>query len=438
MYNHSGLSPELSIWRRGVRGAGQVIFVYLFATLIVTPANADSRIPLTLAAAEDIALRQEPRQAALESGSSALRERAVAAGQLPDPVMRIGVANFPLESGGFSTEGMTQAQLGLRQAFPRRAVRTLQTERLDSLADDLAASAEARSRDVIEATRQSWLDYFYWQRAIEILTESRPLFEDLATITRSLYAVGRKSQYDVLQAELELQRLDDRLIVASREVSQSQAALAQWLGDQAYRPVAQTMPEWADPPSASDLQRQLLAHPMVVAAEARLSAGQSAVDLAEERKKPGWALDVGYGYRQGALPSGEPRSDFISVAVTIDLPIFSRNRQDRELAAALADRSVARESKRELLAALNSELLFEYAAWTDLSRRMALYESQILNTTAVSAEAALLSYRSDAADFADVLRGALGHLNTRLAYIRLRVERAKSFATLANLGGLSL
>ena len=47
-----------------------------------------------------------------------------------------------------------------------------------------------------------------------------------------------------------------------------------------------------------------------------------AVELAEQAYKPGWALDLNYGYREGNLPSGEPRSDFVSVAVTVDLPIF--------------------------------------------------------------------------------------------------------------------
>jgi outer membrane protein TolC len=422
--------------RRARRATIPIILASLLAFAGVPVNAADQRIPLTIAAAEDLALRNEPGEASLRSRAHALRERSVAAGQLPDPVMRIALANYPLERGGFSTEGMTQAQIGVRQAFPRRAVRSADTERLQFLAEDLTAGAEARSRDVLVATRMAWLESFYWQRAIELLDESRPLFEDLVTITRSLYSVGRKSQFDVLQAELELRRLDDRLIAAQRKMSAAQAALSQWLGDDAYRPVATTLPGWNAVPEISDLQRRLLEHPLLHAADARLSAQQSAVDLADEKKKPGWALDLGYAYREGFLPSGEPRSDFISVAVTVDLPFFSGNRQDRELAAALANRTAAEESRRTLLAELNSELLVQHAAWSDLTRRMELYETQILNMSSASADAALLAYRSDAGDFADVLRGTVNDLNTRLEYIRLEVERAKIYAALANLGGL--
>ena len=83
--------------------------------LLAGAAQAES---LSLAEAERIALENEPGQAALLERAGALREQAVAAGQLPDPKLRVALANFPIESGGFSTEGMTQAQLGVRQAFP--------------------------------------------------------------------------------------------------------------------------------------------------------------------------------------------------------------------------------------------------------------------------------------------------------------------------------
>ena len=57
--------------------------------------------------------------------------------------------------------------------------------------------------------------------------------------------------------------------------------------------------------------------------------------------------------------------------------------------------------------------------------------------TADHAQAALLAYQSDAGDFADVMRGYIDELNTRLDHLRLQIERAQSYAVLANLGGLS-
>ena len=146
---------------------------------------------------------------------------------------------------------------------------------------------------------------------------------------------------------------------------------------------------------------------------------------------------MGYGYREGELPNGDPRSDFISVAVTTELPFFRKNRQDRELAAALKERSAAEFRKEQLRRRLSSELDSAYARWQDLDRRTALYESSILGLSSDHAQAALLAYQSDAGDFADVMRGYIDELNTRLEHLRLQIERAQTYAVLANLGGMS-
>jgi outer membrane protein TolC len=407
------------------------------ASLLSFAVQAQHSIPLTLAEAEDLALRQEPGHAALLARAAALEEHGIAAGQLPDPTLRVGIANYPISSGDFSTEGMTQAQLGFRQSFPSGKSREFSTQRFRLLSLELTESAGARNRDVRTNVRNAWLEAYYWQHAREIVTESRPFFADLVTVTRSLYSVGSKTQHDVLRAELELSRLDDRLIEINRRYRQAKAALSEWLGQDADRPIASKLPVGEQVPAIETLRENLLSHPVVLAADARVAARSAGVEVAEERKKPGWALDLGYGYREGNLPSGEPRSDFVSLSVTTDLPFFKRNRQDRSLAAALSERSAAQYEKSELLRRMMSQLDAGYAHWQDLTRRVALYESMILGLSESQAQAALLAYQSEAGDFADVMRGYIDDLNTRLDHVRLQVERHQSYAVLANLGGLS-
>jgi len=407
-----------------------VALLYSFA------AQAQFNIPLTLAEAEDLALDQEPGREAFLARADALGEQAIAAGQLPDPMMRVGLANYPISSGSFSTEGMTQVQLGFRQSFPSGKTREFSTQKFESMSQEMSSSAGARERNVLTKVRNTWLETYYWQHAGEIVTESRPFFADLVTVTRSLYAVGRKTQQDVLRADLELNRLDDRLIEIDRRHKQSVAALSEWTGAHASRPVASKLPAWNAIPAIEVLQEGLILHPAILAAEAKVGARRAGVELAEENKKPDWSLDLGYGYRDGNLPSGEPRSDFISLSVTTQLPFFQKNRQDRSLSAALRERSASEFQKKELERRLSSQLGAAYARWQDLSRRVALYESMILALSEDHARAALLAYQSDTGDFADVMRGYIDDLNTRLDHIRLQIERAQSYAVLANLGGI--
>jgi outer membrane protein TolC len=416
------------------RVPGFIVVLYVALCSWAAPVAAQQRVPLTIAEAGDLALSEEPGSRALLARASALEDHAVAARQLPDPVMRIGLANFPIEGGGFSTEGMTQAQLGIRQVFPR--ARSPMADRFQGQAEALAFDADARRREVLAAVRYAWLETYYAQQAEALLTEKRPFFADLVTTTESLYSVGRKSQHDVLRAELELSRLDDRLLEIHRTREESRAMLSRWLGNDAYRPLAMSLPAWSELPSLEQLRAGLETHPALAAADAGISARQAAVRAAEERKKPGWALDVGYGYREGFLPSGEPRSDFVSVSVTVDLPLFQDNRQDRQLAAALSERRAAIDSQAELRARLGSELDAEYVRWRDLSRRLELYETRILGQSNSQAQAALRAYQSDAGDFADLMRAYIDELNARLEHLRLQVDRAQRYAVLANLGGI--
>ena len=261
------------------------------------------------------------------------------------------------------------------------------------------------------------------------------MFADLVTITQSMYAVGRRDQQDVLRAELELSRLDDFLIEIEKNQSASRARLSEWIGQAAGRPLDGGLPAWESLPPLGQLRQQLDSHPAVLAADARIAAASDGVELAAQQNKPGWALDVGYAYRDGRLPGGGSRSDFATVGFTMDLPYFRKNRQDREVAAARSERRASSASREQLVRKLASQLEAEYVQWQDLSRRIDLYERLVLKQAQAQARATLAAYQSEAGDFADVMRGSIDELNTRLDFARLQVDRARSYAVLANLGG---
>lgn len=433
MLLHCGAVPHqkksVMLWRVPLLVCS--IFV-LFSSRV----DAQEALPLTLADAVALALDREPGEAAYRARAESLAEQAIVAGQLPDPTLRLGLANFPIESGGFATEGMTQGQLGIRQSFPPGKTRSLSTRQFQSLSQEMNRTADARTRDVLTAVRSAWLDAFYWESAHSILAAARPYFEDLVIVTQSLYAVGKKDQQDVLRSELEMSRFDDRLIDVDRQRAQARAMLAQWIADASTRPIARHLPPWDRLPELQILQDGLVNHPAIRAADAKIEAQEAGVRLAEERYKPGWAVDLGYGYRDGSLPDGSPRSDFVSLSVTVDLPVFHKNRQDRRFAAALSERRAATESKEELIRRLSSQLSAEFSRWGELSRRIELYERRILLQVEGQSKAALAAYQSDAGDFADVMRSAIDELDARLEHIRLQTERAQSYAVLANLGGI--
>ena len=419
------------VYTGSLRGAWCLIGLFLGSNLAAQQVES-----LSLAEAERLALAGDPGRAALEARAYALQEESIVAAQLPDPRLRVGLVNYPLEAGGFSTEGMTQVQIGYHQSFPPGETRELSALQVQALALELTETANDRDRAVLTAVRSDWLRAYYWEHAQEIVMESRPLFADLVTITRSLYAVGTRDQQDVLRAQLELSRLDDRLLEIGRHLAETRASLSEWLPDAASRPLADSLPGWDELPSLDELRYRLAQHPALMAADARIEARGFGIEVAEEQSKAGWSVDVGYGYREGYLPNGSPRSDLVTVNFAVDLPFFKRNRQDRSLAAAFSERRAAESSKEELMRRLMSQLEAAFSRWQELTRRIELYEAQIVIQTRDHSQAALLAYQSDAGDFSDVMRGYIDELNVRLDHLQLQIDRAETYARLANLGGL--
>jgi hypothetical protein len=121
----------------------------------------------------------------------------------------------------------------------------------------------------------------------------------------------------------------------------------------------------------------------------------------------------------------------------VDLPFSRDERQGRRLAAAFSERRAAEAQREELLRQLRAGLDAEYSQWTELSRRIELYDERILTQAADNARASLVAYQSDAADFANVMRAYIDDLNARVELTRLEVERAKSYAALDSIGGIS-
>jgi hypothetical protein len=148
-----------------ITGRMPVVCTVAILALAVSDANSQQRIPLTLAEAEDLALAAEPGQAAFAARAEALAERSVAAGALPAPTLRVGLNNYPIETGSFSTEPMTNAQVGVRQAFPPGHSREIDRRRHERLAAGMGESADARGREVLVSVRHAWLDSFYWEEA---------------------------------------------------------------------------------------------------------------------------------------------------------------------------------------------------------------------------------------------------------------------------------
>jgi outer membrane protein TolC len=393
----------------------------LWLSLVAIPAHA-----LDLAEAERIAVERDAVLRQLDAESGAMRERAVAEGQLMDPKLRFGAVNVPVDSFSLDAEDMTMLEVGLSQEFQPGRTRQLARRRMEQSAGAMEAAIGDRRRTVQREVRRTWAELAYLERAREIVTSQADWVEQMRSAARARYASGEGKQLEVLQAGLDVAMLREQLLDIDRDEAMRRAQLGRWIGqDEATRAGPFSLPARAEIEPLAVLERRLPKHPAQVDFERRIEAAQTGIDLAEQRRLPGWMLDVSYGFRDGEM-DGESRPDMLSAMVSVDLPLFRGNRQDREVSAARADARALHEMhddhQREMQAMLAE-------AWGVARRTIELerlYETDLVPLAEQSVQAALLAYRSNRAMVDDVILARRTALETWLKHLRLVADRAQA------------
>jgi outer membrane protein TolC len=393
---------------------------------------------LTLDAAIKLAIASDPWLARSHYRQNALSDEAIAAATLPDPKVSLTAGNFPVDSFDISQEPMTQLSLGISQVFPRGDSLALAKQQKEQLSVQEPLLRLDRKAKVAATVARLWLDAYEAQESIRLIENDRALFEQLVDAARASYsaALGRARQQDLIRAQLELTRLDDRLTRLRQKQESTQRNLSEWIGAQASMPLDPVLPNHSTsiPMAAltktADEQARyewIRRHPALQASDQRINAMTTGVELAHQKYKPEWGISAQYGYRADD-PTGRDRADFFSMGVSFDLPIFTGNRQDKEVSAAVARAEATKSDKQLLARRLMAELEAAIVQLQRLDERNALFTQQLLPQMAEQAEASLTAYNNDEGDFAEAVRARIAELNAKIQALSLVVERQQVIA----------
>lgn len=416
------------------------LFLATFLSLVLNVGPgislAQDQIELSLERAVSQAVADDDWLFANEQIELSLSEESIAAGQLPDPRMSIGLLNMPLDTFNFNQEPMTQLRIGINQTFPRGDTLALQQRQKIQQSEVNPYLRDDRKANVALQVSILWLNSFMAQQSIELIENDRELFEQLVDLTSVRYtsAAGLARQHDVVRAQLELTRLDDRLAMLRQLQNTNKQKLSQWLPYQLLSiPLSSAVPEIEVPSThltslgqASDFFAN---HPTVRAHDKRIEIAQTKVALSEQSLKPSYSVGASYGYRDNA-PMGVQRADFITLELSFDLPYFSEKRQKPKIRASRYSAS-ARQTERILLF---KELFSNYqqanAQLDVLNERKTLFEDTLLDQMSDLTETTLSAYTADEGDFEEVMRAFIGELNTKIELHEINIQRLKAISRL--------
>ena len=105
---------------------------------VAVPLAHAAETSLTLPEAQRLAAERSRQLVAQDSAVAASREMAAAAGRLPDPTLKFGVENLPVngpDAYSVTNDFMTMRQIGVTQEFTRGEKRQLRAERFEREAE---------------------------------------------------------------------------------------------------------------------------------------------------------------------------------------------------------------------------------------------------------------------------------------------------------------
>jgi len=413
------------------RSKKQIIASILGCYLISASFWAHSAGILTLEQAEKTALMDEPGIVSQQWQMQSLSQQSIADGQLMDPKLQLGINNLAADTFDFDQENMTQFKVGILQQFPSGDSLGIKKQKTQKQSELILSKISDRKLSIIKEVRLTYFEIYYWEQAEKTISQNKKFFTQLVNIVQSMFSVGRNNQQDLIRAQLELSRLDERISKITQKINTQRSKLSRWIGAQkSTQALTNELPVLPIPVLSDEfetLSQLFYSHPKIQEIDKKLEISRKDIELVKESYKPGWGLSVSYGYRDNN-PNGMKRADFLSAGVTIELPLFTANRQDKKLLAKEHTYQSLKDQRVEMLRQLVSALQQEVANEEQLQNRHQLYNKLLLPQAKQQAQASLLAYQSDRGDFADVMRAYIDELNANLDERRIAVDHLQSKA----------
>ncbi len=376
-------------------------------------------IALGLDDAAALAIERQPQLEAFSAEAEAARARAIAAGQLPDPSLSIGISDLTLEGRDRFTlqrESDTQITAGVRQEFPRAAKRVLQRERAEHEAESFDAERAATERLIARAAGEAWLQVWKVEQAQQLTRASLVEAERQVQALTIAYAANRANQAEVLTARIETEGLRDKAAGFAQSSRHYRNQLARWIGEAAFNPVCPDLPAETKPDAVA-LIAALQTHPHFLAEAKRVAVAETDVGLARQGFRPDWAVTLGYGHRPAF-------SDYANVQFEIDLPVFTARRQSQQLQSARAMRSAQQARLSDALREHSAEIRLNADDWGLLQARLKRYDDSLLPQSAARIEAALAAYGAGTATLKEVLDARSSALDIAMQKLDLQFDAA--------------
>jgi len=388
---------------------------------------------LTLKAATDQAVQDNPDLAQIQARAQAMAAIPSQMGTLPDPEISFNAMSLPVNTFSTRQEDMTQLGVGISQSFPFPGKLSLREQAA-------AFEAEAATQNITEVRWQllsevktTWWLIFYLDRAIQIVDNNHALLRQFVEIARTKYEVGEGLQQDVLLAQLELSKLLDQQLMLKASRRNAAASLNALLDKPANEEIR--LPDKIDSQLPTIKQENLLyrqaetSRAVLEGNRQGINAAQSRLDLAKKDYLPDFNLGASYGARANT-PAGDRRADLLSLNLSMNVPIFAAQKQAKAVDQRTSELMQERYAFQDQWNKVRSQISQGYNDYKRAKDQVVLFETGIVPQARQTVASMLAGYQVNKVDFLNLVRSQLTLFEYETQYWKAFTEANQFLAQL--------
>jgi outer membrane protein TolC len=380
------------------------------------------------------ALNNPQLEAAFNRWKAAL-EMVSQAHTLPDPRFNYGYFIQEVET----RVGPQEQRVGLSQMFPWFGKLKLRGDVASEGANAAQQQYEVAKLKLFDEVKQAYYELYYVGRAVGVATENVELLKLLEEMARSKYESGTAEHGDVIKAQVELDKLRDRL----RTLQDFKHPLVARLNATLNRPPESPLPFPTNHSpgvlqsgTAQLLEQLKSSNPELKSLDFLAEKDRASIALAKKEFYPDVALGVDYvqtgeARMAGVSDSGE---DPVMAGFSVNIPLWwGKYRAGvREAESRYAATQQDRQDRTNLLSTDLRLALFKYQ---DAERKIALYRDELIPKADQHLKAIQRSFEVGKSDFLSLIDAERILLEFQLTFERAVADREQGLATVEKLVG---
>ena len=415
----------------------------MLAPVPLSDAPADAVLPAPRAAAGELSvevlvqqvLARNPSLAQMTAAWQAASARYPQVISLEDPMF--GLTLGPATYGSNTVEEAYRLEISQKYPFPGK----LRLRGENALAEARAAGNEVDDvrLQLIESAKSAFYDYYLVARALEVNAESLRLLRDFRANASTRFQTGLVPQQDVLQADVEIGRQQERTRALERMRRVAIARINTLLDLPPDAPLPSAPREVAEQnllPDSGYLRTVALARrPDLQALANRIAAEQAALGLAYKEYFPDFEPFAMYDRFMGNTSDNRPLAYMVGVKMNLPVRLARRD-------AAVAEAGAKLNQRRAELARLTDQVNFQiqeaYEQVRESQDIVRLYKQKILPDAKLNVDAAQSAYITGKIPFLSLIVAERDLVMLRDRYFEAVADYYRRLATLERAVGQPL